>query len=117
MKFRGGFDKFPTSRKAISKYGMTFGCLACWGIERRGHKQGRWGYQHNETCRQRVFNEMMKDPQYRALVDKHGKMKNIAEATRVTDKEVELDLFEESNVRGVIAHVARAIMVLENNRS
>ena len=73
VKLRGGLDKLHISRKAIGKYGTTLGCPACREIESRGHKQGRLGYHHSETCRKRVFNEMMKDPQYRVLVDKHGK--------------------------------------------
>ena len=74
-KLRGGPDRLHVFRKAVNKYGMTNGCPACRDIERRGHTPGRLGYNHNQICRQRIFNEMTKDPEYRNLVDKHDGMK------------------------------------------
>ena len=61
IKLRGGPDKLHISRKAVNRYGLTKGYPACRGIDRRGHALGRLGYNHNQTCRQRIFNEMVKD--------------------------------------------------------
>ena len=61
-KLRGGPDRLHISKKAIAKYGVAPGCSACREIERRGHTAGRLGYNHNQTCRRRVFNEMSKEP-------------------------------------------------------
>lgn len=74
-KLRGGPDRLHISRKAVSKYGMTTGCPACKEMEKRGPTRGRLGYNHNQKCRQRIFDEMTKDPEYRNLVDKHDGMK------------------------------------------
>ena len=54
---------------------MTTGCPACKEMEKRGPTRGRLGYNHNQKCRQRIFDEMTKDPEYRNLVDKHDGMK------------------------------------------
>lgn len=47
VRFKGGFDKLHTSRKAIEKYGSIPGCPACIVLERRKHLMnptGRLGY-------------------------------------------------------------------------
>ena len=69
---KSGQDRLHVSRKAIAKFGTTHGCPGCDAIIRRGHIAGRLGYNHSNTCRQRIFNEMTRDPEYKSLVDKHG---------------------------------------------
>ena len=76
VKLREGPDRFHISQKAVNRYGTTFGCPACRELERRGHTSGRFGYNHNGTCRQRISEEMTKDPEHRSLVDKHGNMRS-----------------------------------------
>ena len=85
MRFKGGPDKLHISQKAVVKYGTTPGCPACKQMERRGYAPGRLGYNHNETCRQRIFTKMATDPEYRTLVDKHGKMKVSAVSAMVNE--------------------------------
>ena len=63
LKLRGGLDRLHISKKAVNRYGTPPGCPACNEIERRGHTAGRIGYNHNETCRRRIFNEMTKEIQ------------------------------------------------------
>ena len=75
IKLRGGLDKLHISRKAVNKYGPTKGCPACREIEKRRAMLGRLGYNRNQKRRQRIFDEMVKHPQYKSLVDKHEKMK------------------------------------------
>lgn len=71
MQFRGGTDKFHASRKAIDRYGPTAGCPVCTSIIRKWITIGRVGVHHNDTCRERVANEMKKDSHYRKLMQKH----------------------------------------------
>ena len=75
VKLRGGLDRLHISKKVVGKYGATRGCPACREIQRRGQEAGRLGYNHSSACRQRIFNEMTRDPEYKPLVDKHGNMK------------------------------------------
>ena len=75
MRFRGGPDKLHISQKAVRNSGTTPGCPACRELERRGHASGRLGYNNSETCRRRIFNRMVQEPEYKTLVDRHGNMK------------------------------------------
>ena len=87
IKFRGGPDRLHISKKAINRYGATPGCPACREITRRGHASGRLGYNQNSTCRQRVFNKMVKDTDYKSFVDKHGNMKTSDVANLVIEEQ------------------------------
>ena len=87
VKLSGGLDKLHVSREVVSKYGMTPGFPACREIQRIGHLIGRLGYHHSETCTSNIFEEMSKDQNYRALVDKHEKLKRSGFIDVVTDKQ------------------------------
>ena len=93
------------SRKAIAKYGQTEGCPACDAIGRREHVPGKLGYNHNDTCRRRIMNEMMDDPEYRRLMQKH-----------VGDVEPEeLEMISEEQKQAYISNLKKAIMTIEKN--
>ena len=100
------------SRKAIAKYGLTPGCPGCREIIRRGHKPGRLGFNHNEICKMRIFQEMTKDPQYKTLVDKHGDMKQSGELDVVTE---EMQRQQVKWLKQAITKIEQSINVMENN--
>lgn len=63
--FKGGQDRLHVSREAIAKHGTKAGCPACIQICRRGHLQGRFGYNQNEACRARITTAVKQNPEYR----------------------------------------------------
>ena len=60
------------SRKAISIYGTTDGCRACISVKKMGHNKIKINYNNSEECRRRIIKLMLKDPEYRDLMEKHG---------------------------------------------
>lgn len=113
VKLRGGPDKLHTSRKAVSKYGTIPSCPACREIERRGQKPGRLGYHHSEACRQRIFNKMRDDPQYKSLVGKYGNRRQENEVDVLESAEGDPEIVSEAQVQEAVAHVNKAILVIQ----
>ena len=85
--FKKSVDSFHVSRKAIRIYGVTEGCPACRATQRRGSNGGRIGYNHSQTCRERIREAMEKDLEYQQLMkttkqNLHAAIKHINDVIR-----------------------------------
>ena len=88
LEYQRKVHSLHVSRKAISKYGTTDGCPACKMIDKRGHLIGKLGYNHNNTCRARIFEKMREDPEYRRLIHKHEPHQQAGEIEILTEAQV-----------------------------
>lgn len=100
------FDKMHVPREAIAKHGQTEGFPACDAIGRRGHLPGQLGYKHSATCRRRVIEEMMDDPEYRTLMQKHAKFEGASE----------FEVFSEETKQKQANELRTAIMKIEQKQ-
>ena len=82
-------DKLHVSRKVIQKYGPTEGCPACDVLVRRGHSVGRIGHHHSNTCRARVVEFMEKDLEYRNLLQKHERQREVGDLEVLSVEQME----------------------------
>ena len=87
VELRGSTDKFHTSRKAITKYGMTAGCPGCGELARRGARPGKITYHHSDECRRRVIDHMKGDPEYRRLMERHGLAIGMIQSEAITQEQ------------------------------
>ena len=105
LEYSNKTHNLHVSQKAISKYGTTEGCPACNVINKRGHFQGRVGYNHSMACRTRIKAEMQQDPEYRRLMYKH----------EVQQEAGNIEILTEAQVMEKRHNVMKAIATIEKN--
>ena len=116
VKFKGGPDRLHISRKAIERYGPTAGCPACTAIERQKHLRnpiGRFGHNHNETCRERIKDFMRDDPQYRQLLQRHRQSSGSNELANLTQGDSDIDVMSQDYYEERRGHVEKALHMVK----
>ena len=104
LEYQRKVHSLHVSRKAVSKYGTAEGCPACNVIDKRGHLQGKLGYNHNTTCRARILEAMREDPEYRKPLYKHQPHQEAGDIEILTDEQV---MEKRNNVTKAIQHIER----------
>lgn len=103
------------SRKAIDKYGATEGCPACASIARWGHLTGRFGYNHNEACRNRIKELTTDDPEYGELIQRHQQGSEGDEISGLVLDRTSINVISTEHHQERLGHVREAIQHVKGN--